>query len=97
MDIKPLLADSAEAGLKVIKQQSVDVIFLDYNMPGMNGFEFIEELRQDVDRREIPIVMMSTDMMINQLAVSQGLAQAWIIKRATVKMVENILTGLGIW
>lgn len=97
LGVSVLLADSAESGLKILEQQSVDAIFLDYNMPGMNGFDFIEEARQMKDRAGIPIVMMSTDMMINQVAVSQGLAQAWLIKTATLKMVENVLKSLGIW
>jgi CheY-like chemotaxis protein len=97
LGVRVLLADSAESGLKVLEQHLVDAVFLDYNMPGMNGFDFIEEARLIPGRAEIPIVMMSTDMMINELAVSRGLAQAWLTKRATSKMVENVLQSLGIW
>lgn len=92
-----LQAESAEDGLKVLDSHQVDAIFLDYNMPGMNGFEFIAQYRKNPEHAEIPVVMMSTDMMINEIAVSKGLAQAWIIKRATLTMVENVLKTLGIW
>lgn len=91
-----LLADSAESGLKFVANQAIDVIFLDYNMPGMDGFEFVEACRQLPPGRTIPIIMISTDMAINEFAVSKGLAQAWLIKRPTKTMVENALKTLGV-
>jgi CheY-like chemotaxis protein len=36
-----------------------DIIFLDLNMPGMNGFKFLEEF-QKLPIRSIPIVVLST-------------------------------------
>lgn len=91
-----LLADSAESGLKVVANQQVDVIFLDYTMPGMNGFEFIEVCRELPAGLTIPIIMISTDLAINEFAVSQGLAQAWLVKRPTKTMVESALRTLGV-
>lgn len=35
-------ADGFE-GLKILRQQSIDLIVTDFKMPGMNGFEFIRE------------------------------------------------------
>ncbi len=96
LGVYTLLADSGEQGLKVLEKQSVDAIFLDYNMPGMNGFEFIAHCRANETMAHIPIIMMSSDMAINEVAVKEGLAQAWLIKRATKAMVENVLKTLGI-
>jgi CheY-like chemotaxis protein len=92
-----MTADSGEEGIKLFRQHRVDAVFLDYNMPGINGFDFIALARNIEGRSSIPIVMMSTDMAINQTAVKQGLAQAWLTKRATRHMVENVLNTLGIW
>jgi CheY-like chemotaxis protein len=77
LGVYTLFAESGEEGLKILEQRPVDAIFLDYNMNGMNGFEFIGACRTLENRLEIPIVMMSSDMAINALSVQQGLAQAW--------------------
>ena len=37
-----------------------DVILLDLNLPRKNGFEVLEELRQDPDLKRIPVVILST-------------------------------------
>ncbi|MBI5058709.1 response regulator [candidate division KSB1 bacterium] len=47
---KPLMARTAELALGMIASQVPDLILLDYNLPGMNGDEFIAQLRkQDLD------------------------------------------------
>lgn len=37
-----------------------NIIFLDLNMPGKNGFEVLRELRDSQDFRDIPVVIFST-------------------------------------
>lgn len=42
---RKLEAGNADEALAVLDQQAVDVIVLDFNMPGRNGLELAEELR----------------------------------------------------
>jgi CheY-like chemotaxis protein len=37
-----------------------EVIFVDYNMPGMNGLEFIEHLRKNDELHGIPLFLYSS-------------------------------------
>lgn len=39
-------AESGEAGIERVDRQKYDLIFLDLNMPGLNGVETLRELRQ---------------------------------------------------
>lgn len=39
-------AESAEQAMQCLKQQPVDVLFLDIQMPGMDGFELLQQLDQ---------------------------------------------------
>lgn len=50
--------DGIEA-LARVREERPDVIILDLNLPGMNGFEVCERLRGDAATRSIPIVMMT--------------------------------------
>jgi len=43
-------------------QESIQIIMVDYNMPGMNGLEFTNRIRcweKDTNRPHIPILMCS--------------------------------------
>jgi putative two-component system response regulator len=39
--------------------QPPDLVLLDVNMPGMNGYELCEQLRHDVATREIPVIFVT--------------------------------------
>lgn len=48
--------DSAIAAVKYLQQHSADMIFLDVEMPGMNGVEFIEQFKPQGD-----IILISSE------------------------------------
>ena len=53
-------AEDGAKGLEKLREQSFDVVVLDLEMPNMNGFEFLQQLRS-VDRtREIPVVILTS-------------------------------------
>jgi two-component system, chemotaxis family, chemotaxis protein CheY len=56
-------AESAEAGLKVLETQPVDLILTDFHMDGMNGADFAATVRasRDLKVAKIPILMMTGD------------------------------------
>jgi DNA-binding response OmpR family regulator len=47
------------AGLESVAERAPDLILLDLMMPGMDGFEFILELRQREAGRAVPVVVLS--------------------------------------
>jgi two-component system chemotaxis response regulator CheY len=53
-------ADGLEA-LAILDENQVDVVLTDINMPRMNGEELMLHLREDVDLRDIPVVVLSAD------------------------------------
>lgn len=52
-------AVSGEAALRAVAAEPPDLILLDVNMPGINGFEVCERLKADERSREIPVLFLS--------------------------------------
>ena len=55
------LADNAERGLSIAAERKPDVIIMDINLPGMNGFEALECLKRDERTCAIPVVALSAN------------------------------------
>ena len=45
------------------KSPSPDIIFLDLNMPKMNGYECLEEIKKEKHLKEIPVVIYTTSKL----------------------------------
>jgi DNA-binding response OmpR family regulator len=54
--IEAAIADTGEAGLEAFRGAPWDLVVLDINLPGMDGFEVLSEIRKD---SEIPVVIVS--------------------------------------
>jgi DNA-binding response OmpR family regulator len=50
---------SGEEALKKIETEKIDLILLDINMPGMNGFEVIRHLKSNPKSCDIPVVVLT--------------------------------------
>jgi two-component system phosphate regulon response regulator PhoB len=54
-----LRADSAEAGMNLVRSALPDLILLDWMLPGMSGIEFARKLRSDERTRQVPVIMLT--------------------------------------
>jgi len=53
--------DGRDALESLGEHSDTDLIFLDINMPTMNGLEFLEAVKRDPTMAEIPVVIISTE------------------------------------
>ncbi len=51
---------SAIEALAAFEDAAPDVVITDFNMPGMNGVEFLEEFRAQPDFQDIPVIVISS-------------------------------------
>jgi PAS domain S-box-containing protein len=51
--------EDAERALEVCRTHTVDCVLLDYQLPGMNGLEFLQQLRNGEGRVQPPVVMLT--------------------------------------
>lgn len=72
-----------------------DFIFLDLNMPRMNGLECLQQIRSEKDFCDIPVVIYSTSS--NDIEIDEALengANLYIIKTYSIPQLVNKLQVL---
>ncbi len=88
--------NGAEA-LGVLKENQVDLILCDINMPVMDGLEFIKQLPGVANAKGVPVVMITTEGSESHVvqALSCG-ARGYIRKPFTPEQVrEQVMPVLG--
>ena len=75
-----LEAENGQLGIEMVeKHPDIDLILCDYNMPGMNGFEMIEELNKR--NIKIPTMMLTTEVGKQYVQKGKELGlKGWIVK-----------------
>ncbi len=68
--IKSLLtAVNGKDALAVLSREWVDLVFADINMPVMGGVEMISLMKLDVDMKDIPVIVLSTEGSATRIKV----------------------------
>jgi twitching motility two-component system response regulator PilH len=81
-------ADSGEKALASVKSSKPDAIFMDVNMPGMDGFAATRALRDDAATKDIPVVLVTAKDQKADKAWGQMLgAKGYITKPYTDEQV----------
>ncbi len=88
-------ADEALEYLKKEGREEIDVIFLDINMPRMDGFEFLEEACADFGDSftRAVIIMLTTSLnpKDRERAAQFDVVKDFIDKPLTVEHIDNIV------
>lgn len=53
------VAEDGSEAMRLVTEQSYDLILLDLFMPGVDGFQVGKQLRADDETRSIPIIVLS--------------------------------------
>ena len=86
--------DGAEALEKLYSKEvnKPDLIFLDINMPVMNGWQFLSRIKDDAELRGIPVIMYSTSSRASDFreALASG-ALCFFTKPNSFGTLKNVL------
>jgi len=88
-------AANGQEALAVMKEQWIDLVFSDINMPVMGGIEMIHQMQREDVLRNIPVVVVSTEgsaARIEQMK-AQGV-RAYIRKPFTPEMVRTVVEDI---
>ena len=89
--------DGLDAMEKLYNLDPVDLIVSDVNMPRMDGFTFIKNIRMQDAYKDIPIIVLSTEGQEKDIQTGLNIgANLYMVKPAQPeKMVRNINMLLG--
>ena len=62
-DISLLTAVNGNSGIEIARVSQPDVVLMDINLPGINGFEALKILRSDPATAHIPVIAISANAM----------------------------------
>ena len=88
--------DGREGLQRLAEHADIDLIFLDINMPHMNGLEFLEEVKRNEALAGIPVVIVSTEGKDEdtERALNAG-AVAYIKKPFRSEEITTAIEGLS--
>lgn len=95
-------ARSGPDALEIIRNERLDGVVLDLLMPGMNGFEVLEQLRSMEQTRKLPVVVYTSKSLTNDEKQRLEKLNAGLLPKADVastlapEMLLNSLARLGI-
>jgi putative two-component system response regulator len=87
-----LSASNGAEGLTLAKQHKPDLVILDVEMPGMDGFTVCQKLKQDENLKNITVVMLTAteDPKLNERAFQAG-AEITLLKSVPADRMLNML------
>lgn len=72
------------------------LILLDLNMPKMNGLEFLHEIRQDIDLKRTPVIVLTTSDEDKDRIEAYNLNVAgYILKPVTFSNFAEVMVALN--
>ena len=87
-----LEADDGTTALGILKDNKVDLIISDWNMPKMSGLDLLRKVRTENDTKNVPFVMVTAEAQKeNVLQAVQAGVSNYIVKPFTADAVKEKL------
>jgi CheY-like chemotaxis protein len=87
------VASSAEQGMLMIDQMKPDLLLMDINLPGMNGFDALKQLKDNPKTKDVPVIAISAHAM--DLSIQKSLEAGfsdYVSKPIDVRNLLSVIT-----
>jgi CheY-like chemotaxis protein len=92
-DYEVVTAQNGEEALTVIKSEKIDVIILDFQMPKMNGYDFMKEF-QVLPQAKTPVIMLTASETMQDVFYMEGV-RGYMVKPVDLDQLDQkIMTCL---
>jgi two-component system chemotaxis response regulator CheY len=89
-----LEAKDGRQGLDMLKSQWMDLVLADINMPVMNGEEMINQMKDDLALKDVPVVVISTEGSETRIERLKGKGVKFIRKPFTPEIISEVINEL---
>lgn len=93
------VSENGKAALERLRDKSIphpDMIFLDINMPVMNGLKFLQTLKEDKDLCYLPVIVLTTsNAEIDILKAYKLKANCFVSKPINFKKFISIIQAIN--
>jgi len=88
-------AEDGQAALAKLRSQPFDFVLSDINMPKMNGFELLNEIRADGALKALPVLLITAEAKKEDIVTAaQAGASGYIVKPFTKATLEEKVTKI---
>ena len=91
--VEMLSAHNAEFGIELAQLKQPDMIIMDINLPGMNGFEALKAIQADNKIKHIPVIALSANSMPDDK--EQGLKAGFLDYLAKPVDINIVISALN--
>lgn len=85
--IKIIEAENGRVALDKLKESAIDLIFMDIQMPELNGIEASQIIKSDPSLKKIPLVFLTADAMQEDIEKYKSLSDGYLTKPITKEVL----------
>ena len=92
-----LMATDGAKGLKMVAKEKPDLVLLDLNLPVMDGFTVLEELKKNAETKDIPVLVLTNygqkDKVVKclDLGAEDYLIKAHFVPSEVIDRIKKII------
>jgi len=97
LEISARPAYGARSGLLALEEKVPDLVFLDINMPGADGFEVLSNIHRTPGCEDLPVIMLTSDDQWENIKRAKEMGAATlIVKPVSLNLLETTLKDFGL-
>jgi two-component system chemotaxis response regulator CheY len=91
-----LESGNGDDALKLLLAHPVDMVLLDWNMPGLSGIDFLKKVRSMEQYKSIPIIMITSEAAkLNVIEAIKAGVTAYITKPIDTRVFMDKITKIS--
>ena len=85
-----LEAEEGKRAFQLLESNDISIVFLDWNMPGMDGIAFLKKVRAIPKYKDLPIIMVTSERgKFSVIEALQSGATDYIVKPVQAKVFKE--------